>query len=100
MSRNNIKINSKILSNLIQMGENIKLARLRRNITMEDLSIQANISIPTLRNIESGNPNTSIGSYLKVLSILGLEKDIARVAYADGTGRQIQDKNLGQRVKK
>ena len=100
MPRNNIKINNKILSNLVQMGENIKLARLRRNIKMEDLSIQSNISIPTLRNIESGNPNTSIGSYLKVLSILGLEKDIARVAYADQAGRQIQDKNLGQRVKK
>ncbi len=100
MPRNNLKINHKILSNLVQLGENIKLARLRRNITMEDLSIQSNVSIPTLRNIESGNPNTSIGSYLKVLSILGLEKDIAKVAYADQQGRQIQDKNLGQRVKK
>lgn len=100
MPRNNLKINHKILSNLVQLGENIKLARLRRNITMEDLSIQSNVSIPTIRNIESGNPNTSIGSYLKVLSILGLEKDIAKVAYADQQGRQIQDKNLGQRVKK
>lgn len=100
MARNNLKINHKILSNLVQLGENIKLARLRRNITMEDLSIQSNVSIPTIRNIESGNPNTSIGSYLKVLSILGLEKDIAKVAYADQQGRQIQDKNLGQRVKK
>jgi len=100
MPRNSIKLNYKIQALLTQLGENIRTARLRRNITMEELSIEADISLPTLRNIEAGNPNTSIGAYLKVLTAIGLEKDITRVAFADPTGRGLQDQKLGERVNK
>lgn len=100
MPRNSIKLNYKIQAHLTQFGENIRTARLRRNITMEELSIQADISLPTLRNIESGNPNVSIGAYLKVLTAIGLEKDITRVALADPTGRQLYDQKLGERANK
>ena len=100
MPRNSIKLNYKIQASLTQLGENIRAARLRRNITMEDLAIQSDVSLPTLRNIEAGNPNTSIGLYIKVLTAIGLEKDITRVALADPSGRQLYDKKLGERVTK
>ena len=100
MPRNTIKLNYKIQAHLTQFGENIRTARLRRNITMEELSIQSDISLPTLRNIEAGNPNVSIGSYIKVLTAIGLEKDITRVGYADPIGRQLYDKKLGERANK
>jgi transcriptional regulator with XRE-family HTH domain len=100
MPRNSIKLNYKIQALLTQFGENIRSARLRRNITMEDLAIQSEVSLPTLRSIEAGNPNTSIGLYIKVLTAIGLEKDITRVAFADPTGRQLYDKKLGERVNK
>ena len=98
MPRNSLNINKKLLSILSQLGENIKLARLRRNISMEEISIKTNISLPTIRKIEQGNPNVSIGLYSKILQTMELETDIAKVGYADTNGRKLQDKNLGERV--
>jgi len=76
------------------LGENIKLARLRRRYSTQQVSERANISRPTLLSIEKGNPNVSIGAYVKVLMVLGLEKDITTVAKDDDLGRRLQDANL------
>lgn len=76
------------------LGENIKLARLRRRYSTQQVSERANISRPTLLSIEKGNPNVSIGAYIKVLMVLGLEKDIINVAKDDELGRRLQDANL------
>lgn len=81
----------KVISTL---GENLKLARLRRKYSTQQVSDRANISRPTLLSIEKGNPNVSIGAYVKVLTVLGLEKDIYTVAKDDELGRRLQDVNL------
>ena len=82
---------------LIQMGENIKLARLRRKFSAEQVAERANISRPTLSSIEKGMPTVSIGSYLLVLQVLGLENDFLFLAKDDILGRKLQD--LGISVK-
>ncbi len=76
------------------LGENIKLARLRRKYSTQQVAERANISRPTLLSIEKGNPNVSIGAYIKVLAVLGLDKDILNVAEDDVLGRKIQDAKL------
>jgi len=81
------------------LGENIKLARLRRKFSSEQVAERANISRPTLVSIEKGNPNVSIGAYVKVLSVLGLENDIMEVAKDDKLGRRLQDAKLTIRVR-
>lgn len=83
---------------LKHLGNNLKKARLRRNITMETLSQNANISIPTLRNIENGK-NISLESFVKILIELNLEKDLLKIAHFDVDGRNIQDSNLNKRAK-
>ena len=82
---------------LIQMGENIKLSRLRRKFSTEQVAERANISRPTLSAIEKGMPTVSIGSYLLVLQVLGLENDFLFLAKDDILGRKLQD--LGISVK-
>lgn len=77
-----------------ELGENIKLARLRRKLTTEQIAERANISRPTLASIESGTGSVSIGAYLKVLSSLGLEKDLLLIAKDDVLGRKLQDAGL------
>ena len=58
---------------LKELGENIKLARLRRKFSAAQVSERANISRPTLLSIEKGSESVSIGLYLQVLVVLGLE---------------------------
>ncbi|QSE98784.1 helix-turn-helix domain-containing protein [Fulvivirga lutea] len=79
---------------LTELGENIKLARLRRKFSAEQVSERANISRPTLLSIEKGSESVSIGLYLQVLIVLGLEKDLSLIAKDDELGRKLQDAEL------
>jgi len=76
------------------LGENIKFARLRRKLSTNQVSERADISRKTLYEIERGSEAVSIGNYLQVLLILGLENDLAEVAKDDELGRKIQDSEL------
>lgn len=82
---------------LNEMGENIKLARLRRKLSAEQVAERANISRPTLSAIEKGTPSVSIGSYLLTLQVLGLEKDFLLLAKDDQLGRKLQDAKISTR---
>jgi len=91
------------LNKLMQeLGENIKLARLRRKLSAEQVAERAGISRPTLSSIENGQSSVSIGNYMNVLMVLGLEKDLSLVAKDDVLGRKIQDAKLthGERAPK
>lgn len=79
---------------LAEMGENIKLARLRRKLSSEQVAERAGISRNTLISIEKGYEGVGIGYYLNVLHVLGLEKDFLVLAKDDVLGRKLQDANL------
>lgn len=79
---------------LSEFGENIKLARLRRKLTAEQVSQRANISRPTIVSIEKGAGSVSMGAYIQVLAVLGLDHDFLLVAKDDELGRKLQDANL------
>ena len=79
---------------LTAFGENIKLARLRRKLSAEQVAERANISRPTLLAIEKCLPGVAIGSYAQVLFVLNLEKDLLKVAADDTLGRKLQDAAL------
>ncbi len=102
MKRKKITLLPKVTSILEEMGENIKLARLRRKLTMEQVAERAGISRSTLWQVENGSSSTSLGIYAQVLHVLGLEKDLLSVAKDDELGRKLQDIGLriGQRAPK
>ena len=79
---------------LEDLGVNIRLARLRRKLTAEQVAERANMTRVTLLAIEKGSPGVSIGNYLLVLFALGLEKDLLKVASDDELGRKLADANL------
>ncbi|HCV81498.1 MAG: XRE family transcriptional regulator [Zunongwangia sp.] len=94
MPRSSIILLPKNKKLLQAVGENIKLARLRRKLTMDQVSERAGISRPTLSSLEKGSPSISLGIILQVLLVLGLEKDILLLADDDILGRKIQDADL------
>ena len=79
---------------LQELGENIRLARLRRGFAAELIAARVGISRPTLRAIERGDGSVSMGAYASVLQTLGLEKTLAGVARDDVLGRKLQDLNV------
>lgn len=79
---------------LQQVGEQFKLARLRRKLSAEQVSERANIGTSTLWRIEKGDSGVAIGNYFQVLVTLGLSQDILKLASDDELGRKIQDAGL------
>ncbi len=79
---------------LADMGNQIKLARLRRNITSQELADRASLGRNTIVNIEAGDESVSFGNYFRVLIALGLSNDILMLAKDDVLGRKLQDAEL------
>lgn len=79
---------------LERLGENIKLARLRRKLSAGQVAERAGINRTTLWNIEKGSPQVATGAYCMVLFVLGLAVDLQKVATDDELGRKLQDAEL------
>lgn len=82
---------------LFAFGDNIRYARLRRDLSSEQVSQRAGISLTTLVKIEKGDEGVAIGLYFRVLTVLGLDKDILLVAKDDKLGRVLQDAKISPR---
>ena len=82
------KLPRKLIQKMEIVGEQIKLARLRRNLSMAEV---------TLCKVEKGLPTVSIGIYLRVLYALQLDDDILLLAKDDKLGRALQDMGLKNR---
>lgn len=94
MNERTIIILPRLQKILIHVGEQIKLARLRRKLTAEQVAERAGINRTTLWNIEKGSSNVAIAAYAQVLFVLGLEKDLLKLADDDEMGRKIQDSEI------
>ena len=76
------------------VGEQIRLARLRRNLSVAQVAERATCSPLTVSRIEKGAPTVAIGIYLRVLYALQLDDDILSLAKDDELGRALQDMNM------
>ena len=91
------KLPRKLEQKMQIVGEQIKLARLRRNLSIAQVAERATCSPLTVSRIEKGVPTVAIGIYLRVLYALQLDDDILSLAKDDELGRVLQDMNLPQR---
>ena len=77
------------------MGEQIKMARLRRRLSATLVAESAGISRSTLWKVENGNPSVAVGIYAAVLHALNnMDKDLLKIAGDDELGRKLQDMDL------
>lgn len=94
MARKTATLSSTLERILGDLGENIRLARLRRHISTTMLSERAGMTRTTLRSIEKGSGGVTLGAYASVLLSLKLEKDLTLIAKDDVLGRKMQDLGL------
>lgn len=76
---------------LSELGERFKLARLRHQLSTTVVVQRAGISRSSLYKVERGVAGATMGTYLRVLAVLGLDNDIAMLAADDKVGRKLQD---------
>lgn len=91
------KLPRKLEEKMKVVGEQIKLARLRRDLSLAQVAERATCSPLTVSRIEKGASTVAIGIYLRVLYALQLDDDILLLAKDDELGRQLQDMALTTR---
>jgi len=80
---------------LKELGQRLREARLRRRLSVSLVAERADVSRPTLNKVEQGNPSVTMGTYLRVMTVLGLENDLLLLAADDLVGRRLLDAQLG-----
>lgn len=91
------KLPRKLEEKMKVVGEQIRLARLRRDLSIAQVAERATCSPITISRVEKGAPTVAIGIYLRVLYALQLDDDILLLAQKDEIGRGLQDLRLKQR---
>lgn len=76
---------------LLQLGRNIRIARLRRHLRLLDVAERVGVSRFLMSDIEKGKPTVAIASYVSTLWALGLMDGLYRLADPD---RDIEGKAL------
>lgn len=96
MSKSTLAAFPSTLKQLAALGERLRLARMRRQLQTELFAERVGVSRETLRRIEKGDPSVAIGTYLRALRVLGLDRDIDMLASDDAFGRKLQDLALAR----
>lgn len=65
---------------LLQLGDRLKRLRKAQGLGTVEMSKRAGISRTTLSSVESGDPGPAIGTYLRVMSVLGISGELALLA--------------------
>lgn len=76
---------------LSELGERLRLARKRRKLSNAVVAQRAGVSRTTVYKVEAGDPGATLGTYVRVLAVLGLEGDLNLLAADDRIGRKLQD---------
>ncbi|WP_290658923.1 helix-turn-helix transcriptional regulator [Aquabacterium sp.] len=82
---------------LRQFGDRLRLARQRRRLSAKQVAERAGMSPMTLRSLERGSSGVTMGAYLSVMQVLGIEDDLGQLGKADPQGRELQDARLPAR---
>ena len=72
-----------VTERVAQLGQRIRVARIRRGWSVVDLASKAGINRNTLTALELGKSGTAVGVCFTVLWALGLDKSVDAVADPD-----------------
>ena len=87
---------------LQHVGQNIRTARSRRNLTILELANRVHVDERTISRLEKGDPSINFKNLVTVLMVLGLEDSVFDIAdpNADELGRALELQKYPKRVRK
>jgi transcriptional regulator with XRE-family HTH domain len=91
MAKRTVPVFPKGQRQLEELGERLRLARLRRRLTQAVVAARVGVSKQTLAKLEAGGASTSLATLVRLLGVLGLAQDLDRLAADDELGRRLQD---------
>lgn len=65
---------------LLRLGQNIRTARLRRGMRLQDLAQRVGVSRYAMSDAEKGKPTTAIATYITALWVLQLSDGLLNIA--------------------
>jgi hypothetical protein len=68
------------LDALAKLGADLAVARLRRKESLASWATRMGVTVPTLLNMEAGQPSVSIGIYLTALWLIGRDSALGQLA--------------------
>ncbi|TDQ34789.1 transcriptional regulator [Thiopseudomonas denitrificans] len=75
-------------------GQDLLLAMKRRGYSKKLMCERTGFDPKTLNKVFAGDPGVAIGTYLKVMAVLGLENNFAELAAHDEVGIKLQNIKL------
>ena len=69
-----------VARSLVKLGEHIRIARKRRKESLEVFASRMQVSIPTLRKLEGGDPTVSMAAYGTALWLIGRVHFLSEIA--------------------
>lgn len=69
---------------LTTLGDNLALARQRRNESLREWALRMSVSVPTLMRMEKGDPSVGVGVYATALWLIGKHQGLPDMAAPAG----------------
>jgi transcriptional regulator with XRE-family HTH domain len=93
---------ARVTERISDLGDRVRVARIRRGLSIAELAAKAGIHRNTLSALELGKPGVALGAYVTVLWALGLEGTLQGVAHpdADTHGKTLEASRRPARVRK
>lgn len=82
---------------LVELGERLRNARLRRKLTAAAVAAGAGVSRVTVHRVERGEPAIATGTLVRIMGVLDMAGDFALLGREDKVGRLLQDAQLRPR---
>ena len=83
---------------LIQLGQQVKRARLRRNLSQAELAVRVGITRKVVVALEAGEASSGVAVLLKVMSVLGYPDRLTELLRHDPIGDDLEEVHGRQRA--
>ncbi len=85
---------------LVELGQSLRRARLRRGIVVEDMAKRCMVTAPTYLKLEQGKPSVGLGVLAAALQALGMEGRLARLLESDPQGEAMAEQRMPKKARR